>query len=667
VARRRFRFSLRNKLIALTTTIVAVVMTDVTYFLTIRELDAKKAGVTAQTDRVARSIATIKLLDRQDWTVYQNYISELIKLNDDIVYIAVYDDRGQLRAPAVNLRLISLPHGVLTPLPARAEADLVRQLDQGDVAAASRRDLLTHRVNIQRGDRVLGSVHVGVSLIDINDQRAAGIQRNVSMALLLVLAGGALAYVLSRRLTRPLERLAAAMDAIGEGDLEQRVKVETHDEIGELAGRFNEMVEELRERQVIDRLGHELGGTFQFERLAHLVRERVSGAVGAAFARLHVRRRDRAGCFEEVALPGNGESALPRALQLDDEQQAALGRSEGFMLPAAPAGLAAALIASGLTSRDFVIPMPVQGVLFGLLSLRLRDGAADFDPKQKSFLGTLARQAALALENALLYDELKEQERMRKELEIAAAVQRSLLPAAMPSLAGFDLDGICLPAHEVGGDYFDFFDLGPGRMGIAIADVAGKGTSASFYMAEIKGMMLALTAIFPSPRRLFAELNLRLHQSLEPQVFASMLYGVLDAPARRFTFARAGHTPPLWVRRDDVLVPTPPGMALGIDPGPLFEKVTEEHVVDLAPGEALVLYTDGITEAMSPGHESFGMTRLCGAAGGAGLASAAALRQRILEAVAAFSDGAAQADDLTMVVIRASDETRTAGERGTRT
>ena len=133
VGRRRFRFSLRSKLIALTTVIVALVMASVTYFLTIRELAARRAGVEAGVERIARGVATLRALDRQDWDAYQTYITQLIAINDDIVYIAVYDDRRTLRAQAVNPLLVERRGETQASLTPRDEGDLVRKLDRGEV------------------------------------------------------------------------------------------------------------------------------------------------------------------------------------------------------------------------------------------------------------------------------------------------------------------------------------------------------------------------------------------------------------------------------------------------------------------------------------------------------------------------------------------------------
>ena len=626
-------------------------MGNVTYFFTIRELQSKREATESQIERIARNIATMQLLDRQDWSVYQNYISQLMAFNEDIVYIGIYDDRQSLRAHTLNLDLIDLDRR--RPLTRRVEADIVRRLDRGAVAEESQEDLRTHEVNIQLGDRVLGSVHVGFSLIEINRDLRYGILRNVVLAVVVLLVFSVLSILLSRRLTGPLERLSRAMGAIAEGDLDQRVRVESRDEIGKLAQTFNDMVEGLRGRRIIEGLGRELSATFQLERLASLVRDRLSGAIGAARARLYLGQRDKVDTYREI-LSGQQNADASNTILLGEQARFFFLQSlEGIILEAAPPHVRQALSAAGLDLRELVIPMLVKGQLFGLLFFSLPDGTQSFDDKQRHFAATLANQAALALENALLYDELREQERLKRELEIAREVQRRLLPSEMPQIPGFQLEAACHPAQEVGGDYYDFFYLDEGRVGIVIGDVSGKGTSASFYMAEIKGMMLTLTTKYVSPKHLLMELNRRLYASLDRRVFATMIYGVLDARSKEFTFARAGHSPLLHMTASGRFeMTTPSGIGLGLESGVLFDQTLKEIVLPLNIGDTLVLFTDGITDAMNAGKEIFSEERLLKAAQSNGSCDAVGLCERIFESVEDFVNGAPQHDDLTLVVMQ---------------
>jgi len=450
------KFTLRIKFIIFSTALVTIIMSSVTYFFTIRELEAKRAATASQIKRIAQNIATMQLLDRQEWSVYQNYISQLMAFNTDIIYIAIYDERNTLRAHTLNADLIEFDRPILTR---SMQAEIVRRLDNGAVANESRNDLLAERVNIQLGERVLGSVHVGFSVIDINQELRHGILLNVGLGLIFVFIAGILSVFISRRLTRPLEQLSQAMEAIKEGHLPQKVHPETHDEIAQLAHSFNEMIDGLRERQIIENLGYELSATFQFTRLAPLVREHLKNAIGAASARLYIQSRDTRGIFHEITVTEEKKDTFP-PIKINREGEAYIGEhKDGFMVHHAPPQIMKMLNHSPSDEAGLVVPMAVKDELFGLLFFALPPGTDNFGKKQRHFAALLAGQAALALENSLLYEDLREQERLKRELEIAREMQRRLLPSKMPEVDGFKFDGVCQPAFEVGGDYFDFFHL----------------------------------------------------------------------------------------------------------------------------------------------------------------------------------------------------------------
>ena len=248
------------------------------------------------------------------------------------------------------------------------------------------------------------------------------------------------------------------------------------------------------------------------------------------------------------------------------------------------------------------------------------------------------------------------------------------------------------PAREVGGDYYDFFELGarqlgvlvadvsgkgtsaalymaelkglmlalshtersPRRLGVLIADVSGKGTSAALYMAELKGLMLALSHTERSPRRLLVTVNHLLAEHLDNRSFITATYAVVDLDAMTLTCARAGHTPLIVVSGESHVL-TPDGMVLGLRlPGASerFETILEEHVRPLVPGDVIVLYTDGITEAMDVMGEFFGDEALVKVVCSASHLDAPAIRERVVRDVRAFVGDAEQHDDMTMVIVK---------------
>ena len=261
-----------------------------------------------------------------------------------------------------------------------------------------------------------------------------------------------------------------------------------------------------------------------------------------------------------------------------------------------------------------------------------------------------------------LLQQKAEKERLEQELRIARSIQMSLLPHGSLVFPGVSLSGHCVPAREVGGDYYDFLPLDEARIGILIADVAGKGTSAALYMAELKGLMLSLSELHASPRHLLIAANRIISKHLDARSFITVMYAVVDLGARTITMARAGHCPLVYVpgpyalsRASQTLQPD--GMVLGLqfDTGDLFSRTLEEVTLPLGLGDLFLLYTDGISEAMNVAGDCFGDARLADLACLHADLASDDLRDCILGEVQAFAGSAAQHDDMTMVLLKIGD------------
>jgi serine phosphatase RsbU (regulator of sigma subunit) len=258
-----------------------------------------------------------------------------------------------------------------------------------------------------------------------------------------------------------------------------------------------------------------------------------------------------------------------------------------------------------------------------------------------------------------LLQEMEKKRRLEEELRIAREIQMSLLPQGPLSMHGLSVAALCVPAREVGGDYYDLLPLDDRRVGVLIADVAGKGTSAALYMAELKGLMLALSRSIRSPRQLMVQANRILAGDLDSRTFITMTYAVIDTVTRTMTYARAGHTPLIHVpdapegeRRAQVL--TPDGMVLGLrlDHGERFEALLEEVTIPLAVGDLFVFFTDGISEAMNEAADCFGEGRLGRLVEEHGHLPSEELRERILREIQAFVGSAEQHDDMTLILLK---------------
>ena len=253
-----------------------------------------------------------------------------------------------------------------------------------------------------------------------------------------------------------------------------------------------------------------------------------------------------------------------------------------------------------------------------------------------------------------------EKKRLEEELRIAHEIQMSLLPQGPLRMPGLSVTALCVPAREVGGDYYDFLPLDDHRVGVLIADVSGKGTSAALYMAELKGLVLSLSRIHSSPRDLLIDANRIIAQHLDARSFITMTYAVLDLQARTMTYARAGHTPLIYVpARDNGMGPAaqilaPDGLVLGlkIDDGQTFERILQEETIQLQSGDLYLFFTDGISEAMNAADDCFGETRLARLVEEHGHLPAEQLRERVLREISSFVGDAPQHDDMTMILLK---------------
>ena len=256
-----------------------------------------------------------------------------------------------------------------------------------------------------------------------------------------------------------------------------------------------------------------------------------------------------------------------------------------------------------------------------------------------------------------LLREAAEKKRLEEELRIAREIQMSLLPRGTATIPGVMVTATCVPAREVGGDYYDFIRLGERRLGILVADVSGKGTSAAFYMAELKGLILSLSRIYESPKQLLVEVNRIIADHIDSRSFITMTYAVLDMETETLTYARAGHTPLIYMRGNgtgtgaDVLIPS--GLVVGLDGfQSKFESLIEEESLRVSGGDIAVLFTDGVSEAMNEESDLFGEDRLGRLVEDNVHLSAEDLRERILADVDAFVGSADQHDDMTLVLFK---------------
>lgn len=307
------------------------------------------------------------------------------------------------------------------------------------------------------------------------------------------------------------------------------------------------------------------------------------------------------------------------------------------------------------TRSEIVIPLLMRDRLIGVLDLESAQPHA-FTAEHERMLSTLGSYVAIALENARLYEDARENERrLRGELDTAREIQRQLLPTGAREVPGLDLAASYVPARELGGDFYDFLPYGEGRLGIALGDVSGKGTAAALYGSLAIGTIREITVDHAcEPACMLALLNKRLHGTRLDARFIAMSFAVYEASARRLTLSNAGGPYPLLVRDGHVVSIRLEGVPLGLLP----ETQYDQSDIDLQPGDVVIFASDGIVESENAGQEEFGLHRLCTLLAGISPEdSARAIAEKILaETDTHTGAGLTPNDDRTLIVLRVTDE-----------
>ncbi|QJE98060.1 PP2C family protein-serine/threonine phosphatase [Luteolibacter luteus] len=300
-----------------------------------------------------------------------------------------------------------------------------------------------------------------------------------------------------------------------------------------------------------------------------------------------------------------------------------------------------------------IAPLRHGGRDLGVLSVTRSKEEAPFTANDFAVFRTVAEQSAFAIGNALVHREASEKRQMEGELRNAREVQRVLLPQGEPVVPGYRVSGTNMPARIISGDYYDHLDLGDGRHGVVIADVSGKGVAAGLLMAMCRSVLRSLAGVHESPAEALGRVNRQLFPDIKEDMFISLFYAVIEGDGGTVKFARAGHDPALLYRAEErsVELIKPPGLALGIDEGDVFERVTKVQEIRMNPGDCFLFHTDGVKEAVNAAGEEFGMERLREAFRECASLGAEATIRCVERELAKFVGEAPQMDDVTLVAV----------------
>ncbi len=305
------------------------------------------------------------------------------------------------------------------------------------------------------------------------------------------------------------------------------------------------------------------------------------------------------------------------------------------------------------TDSAMLAPLTYAGNSLGVLAVANGPMGATFSEADFIVFKAIAEQSAFALYTATMFAEAHEKRRIDTDLQVAREIQRILLPSGSPEIPGYEISGLNLPARSVSGDYFDYLRINESMLGVAIADVSGKGIPASLIMAMCRSALRSAAGGQTSPAAALRLVNRQLFDDIKEDMFVSAAYLLLGPEDGTVTIARAGHDAPLlYTAADGLVAPIkPPGMALGIDSGGVFDRVIKDEMMVLRPGDCLVLYTDGVTEALDASGTEFGMVNLIQGIRESAPAGPVAVLERLTDDLRTFVGDQPQHDDITLIAI----------------
>ena len=370
------------------------------------------------------------------------------------------------------------------------------------------------------------------------------------------------------------------------------------------------------------------------DRCLIMMRDEGGTELKVAVARL----RDRQGDIGEIRVSrtimeevvGKGKSVLTSDAQHD------------------PRFMSSTMTIQGIRSV-LAVPLGVGENVFGIVYADSPIAEGRFTEDHLKVLTTLASVAAIRVENARLLEEQMERERMEHELQLASEIQQRFLPTAPPQVPGYELQGISFPCYEIGGDYYDFIERDDHRLVIALGDVSGKGTAAALLMSSLHAAIHAQASSNSSLVESISEVNRYLAENTPTNRFVTLFYAELDPQTGALAFLNAGHNPPIIAHMAGTVEHLGSG---GFPLGIMADTTYREGHTQLQPGDVLVAYSDGVTEAVNPQGEEFGPQRLYETIARNLDASASGIRDRIEASLSKWAQGTPASDDITLVIVK---------------
>lgn len=493
----------------------------------------------------------------------------------------------------------------------------------------------------------IGYIHLAFDTLIGGRLRALALRTILTMCIVLTVAL-VLSWLFARRNLAPVTALTQAAQRIRAGDLQVRVQVAAQDEVGLLAGTFNDMVASMSRRMTLMHRMQEwtirVAKEFDLAKLYDTLVEMFERMSMARSCRLYVA--DATGENLQLTRYRGGDTTI--SLRGDPVTRTSFEKNAVLFVKA-----------DGRTDEDpagaveLALPLHTGIKRVGVVRIGQREDGLPFDDEILTTLQTLAQLASVSIDNTRLYRELSERARFEQEMQWARKIQQAMLPRSLPDLPGYEVFGLSVPALEVGGDYFDYVQGRGGAWHFLVGDVSGKGVPAALIMSIVRSLIHTYVEFADSPAELLNRVNRRLAPDLESEMFVTMAEVRLDAQRNAVTVVRAGHEPILIVRSSGVVERVEPrGSALGLLDVDTFDRTLQEVEVPLGERDALILYTDGLTETRDREGNEIGYNGLEALARKYAHLPTREMVQGMAEEVKAFAGGQDPHDDFTLMVLR---------------
>jgi len=677
------KFSLRTKFIIFFSILIILVISIMAYMQIKREanLIMEKLKETGRAITHALAIQCIDPVIKSKFPLIQNYVRETALQNDSVSYIIVFDEQGivldhfeknnikPIYPELSNLSIIKLKDKITQKILKSVNSrSFNEERIKGYTSDNKETIFLEYAVPMLVNKTLRGGVRVGFSLKAIKQERARTLFVITIIALVSVIFCIILVTVLSHFVVHPIRKMVFLAKAIAEGDYDQTIDVKTGDELGVLSQAFNRMTINLKqnieekERQIyylssLHNLGNMIGKIFDLSQLLETI---VANATKVMKCRkcsimvldektqkIKIKKAlgleknadiisdvepDRGGAITEWILK-NKETLWVKDIRTDERFKNIKFDEKHYT-----------------TSSFIAVPLKFKDEVIGILSITEKEDGEEFTEEDVKLLKILAQQVVIAIDNAKVHAQDVERKRIEKELEIAHHIQMNMLPAISPCGENFSISAVSVPAKEVGGDYYDCLMVGDDKLILAIGDVSGKGVPAALLMVMIRTIIRAEAEHGLSTAQLISKLNSLLLKDIEEAMYATLFYAVLNIKERTLYYTNAGHNYPIIFHKDkeqyDVVKST--GFFVGMFDNPKYE----EEKIKLKQGDLVVLYTDGITEAVNEKGEMFGLKRLCTFINQYRNLPVKEIKNKIFDKIEDFTEGVEQSDDITLVMVR---------------